>query len=179
MTISRLINEHATFSATIAIAIIVGAFVWMVHGQGTIEPQYYYGYFYDLERNELYVDVRTHVPPVPAPSGSEHGVLAAVFSCGSCEDKSTHFVAWLERYSPEARDAMLDERTNPSAEPDPDSTRLLAEGHHIALPPEDGQPLQWLPASSADAARIMPKALRRCGEGARAQACNPVTEDLP
>lgn len=180
MSISRLINEHSTISAFLSVMAIVGAFVWVVHGSSHIEPQYYYGYFYDLDRGELFVDVRTKASPIEAPSGDESGVLAAVFSCGACEDKSTHFVGWIERYSPEARDILLAERTGTLDMADPDAALRIAKGHQIALPPKEGQEPVWLAANSPDAARILPKALQRCGESSnRAQACNPVAEDLP
>ena len=57
-------------------------------------------YYYDLNSSELFVE-KANYAPIKAPSGGE-GVEAFVYTCGKC-DKSEWFIAWIQKYGPDAR----------------------------------------------------------------------------
>lgn len=56
-------------------------------------------YFYDLGTNQVYIEPAGTTPPVKAPSG-KMGVIAVMFSCGSCQDSNERFIGYLEMETP-------------------------------------------------------------------------------
>ena len=63
-------------------------------------------WFYDLNTGKLFAGPMDAVPPIPAPSGpvsdgSPAGVLAHVFGCTTCAEKSLK-IAFLESRTPDA-----------------------------------------------------------------------------
>lgn len=55
--------------------------------------------FYDEGTRQIYPHFKTsQLPPVEAPSGKE-GVRAFVYSCGDCSDRSSHFIAYLQKHT--------------------------------------------------------------------------------
>lgn len=122
-------------------------------------------FFYDLTTGDLAMHDARDLSPVRLKSGHE-GVLAHVFSCTSCEDRGSYRVAYVEKYPEDARAKVLASRQATS--PDP-SAAVAAENLRLVAKP--GQPLEWTPITSAQAARIMDVA-SNCPDG-RAQLCLP------
>lgn len=92
--------------AVVAVIIIVVAVILMLRsgsGAGTGGAGATAVPWYDTGTSKLYGQTElSAIPPVKAPSGEE-GVRAFVFSCTNCSDKSSQFIAYLEKYAPEAR----------------------------------------------------------------------------
>ena len=64
------------------------------------------GTFYDVGKKEVYPQTDPGaIPPVKLPSGNE-GVRAWVYSCSSCDDKTSHLIGYLEKYTEEGKAAV-------------------------------------------------------------------------
>jgi hypothetical protein len=55
-------------------------------------------FWYDTGTKQLYSGYNDEVPPMLAPSGAK-GVLAAVFTKGSCDKASDRYIGYLEKYA--------------------------------------------------------------------------------
>jgi hypothetical protein len=135
-------------------------------------------YYYDLNSGRLLVRP-AQTPPIMTNTGAlrqaqtlsrqervlriEAGVLAHVFSCGSCDSGSPQrFIGWIEDVPP-------------PSEPVPLGQRLVAQPdryrHCIREP--NGQ--QWVSPEEPQGRRIIRKALKRCpGELVRCLPDGPV-----
>lgn len=111
-------------------------------------------YHYDLSANKLYVQG----PDSQAPAES---VPAAVFACGSCEDPTTHFVAYLTKESDEYRQVL--------ASGESPTPQQMEAGRLVRK--VDGQ--QWIPASSEAGISLMRSVQQRCPAGKQAAMCQP------
>jgi hypothetical protein len=66
-------------------------------------------YFYDVATDSVFVSGSQDLPPITGP-GSKHSdeltaVRAFVFACNDCAKENDRFVAWVEAYTPDAKDA--------------------------------------------------------------------------
>ena len=131
-------------------------------------------YFFDLNTEELFSVPHDAVPPIEAPSNKagkqgRAGVLAHVFSCGSCEDESQHYVGWFETTSPQ----RIPRRANGPRPPETElplnflSKRASGFGGLVAQVGHDA----WYPFDNKAAARIKDEALSRCGQERRPKRC--------
>lgn len=158
-------------------------------------------WYYDLGSSRLFPASVDALPPIPAPqdpshpSASSEGVRAMVFSCGSCQDTAGRFVAYVEKYTPEARakrvispgtasesaPAMPGDR--PSGSRMPASEKVLRgidpedsnEGLLIARvdPDTPAEDWKWRPKTDEAVAAIEEEAGARCGENGHLQSCVP------
>jgi hypothetical protein len=122
-----------------------------------------HAYYWDLGSGELFI-APLAIAPIEAPSGAGQGVLAMVFSCGQCDERS-RFVAWLEQHNEAARQMIQAGNRD-----DPRYQEVVAAGHQIAAPPAPGTEPQWIASQSPQAAAVMKAGTGRCP---RPQLCTP------
>jgi hypothetical protein len=109
-------------------------------------------YFYDVANDSLFVSTSQELPPIAGPGSKNRddrtAVHAFVYACNDCNNEKDRFVAWVEAYTPDARDAFKAQselwggdfgeplpKPNPHA---PSYAKIIAEGHMIAKPdPKD------------------------------------------
>ncbi|HAI14361.1 MAG TPA: hypothetical protein DCM28_21835 [Phycisphaerales bacterium] len=116
-------------------------------------------YFMDTDDGKLFVDKSDQLPPVVAPSGKD-GVRAFIFSCSDCGDEASHFVGWLETYTPAAKKAI--EAPVEGPEGGMDNYELIENGHMVADPVSK----KWVPANSEYGFKIMDMIQNKCGDEA-------------
>ena len=89
--------------AVIAVIILIVAVVLIVRGmsdpsRGPVGQ----GTWYDTGSGEVYGGPNGVLPPAPAPSGKD-GVMAAVYSTSTCENKADRYIAYLMKYTEEGK----------------------------------------------------------------------------
>jgi hypothetical protein len=186
-------NQNSALITIGAVLILIGALYAIIRqqwgGGGTYKPIDVY--YYDMsitsgtEMDRLFPGKSNDFPPIEAPSkakapdGSPTGVRAWVFSCGDCSDKSKWFIGFLETYTKEAKDAMVEITKPPAAggapapPPMPTGAEMMAreQGHLISIPGED----KWVPYSGPQGLELIQRAQGKCGAepGTRAVPCYP------
>jgi len=171
-------NQNSTVMTILfVVVLIVSLGSILMQSSGGDMKRYTYGYFFDVGSGELFVRKNTEVPPIDAPSGAGKGVRAVVFSCTDCDDKKTHFTGWLETYTPEAKEELLNPPPpiNPE-DPTSGMTGAVERGHRIAAAPTGAAEPQWMLMSSPQGSQIMKQIRSKC---AKAAVCNPVSSDIP
>lgn len=123
-------------------------------------------YFMDTADGSLFVDKSDKLAPVVAPSGKD-GVRAFVFSCGDCGDEKSHFVGWLETYTPEAKKAIEAPVEDPEA--GMGNYEVIEKGHMVADPVNK----KWYMSNSEEGYKIMDMMEARCGKDVPAKPCFP------
>ncbi len=116
-------------------------------------------YFFDLGDNTLYVQPPGAHAPAKAPSGGM-GVLAAVFSCGSCDDRDSRFIGYLVMQSPQYTQAIMDGTL---------ITPELATAGTLFREVEGGN---WFTRESEVGRTLIESVQQRCPEG-KLRACSP------
>lgn len=108
-------------------------------------------FFYDLSEQKLFAGPRAKVPPIKGLKGPEEDAVRAVVisTNGNASDKSSWKIAYLERYSPEAKRQL--ERAQAGGEP-PVLGRTEILAHRFVKRLNDAQ---WFSMDSADAERIV------------------------
>jgi len=134
-------------------------------------------WYYDLNREALFVGAANLAAPVAVPSdapGRRSGVRAFVFSCGSCGDPSERFVGWLEKYPPEAREKKKRlNRLLAEGGMTPETTRLEEAVWSARLIATPGAPQAWVRAESEAGRALRAAARQRCDEESVPARCRP------
>ncbi len=125
-------------------------------------------YFYDMDNGDLFVmNAANATPPVVAPSGGE-GVLAHVFSCGSCDAADERNIEYLRKCTPEAK-ALLDDRPR-GQEIMPQMMQAIQTGWLVSA--DLGK--TWIAQNSPAGDRIMHgSTTATCPNGTAPQPCRP------
>ena len=148
--------------AIVAVIVIIVAIIFMLRGGGkdlgSSVPQVNW---YDTGTNELYGVKPTgnEFAPMPAPSGKD-GVVAHVFSCTSCTDKASRFIAYLETYTAEDKAALAD-RSGPPGARHAIMNNSLVRGENDT---------EWVLKSSPDGQALVSSAEAQCAPQ-QASAC--------
>lgn len=168
MSLREFANNNSaivTLGAVVLLVIALGAIIMQTRGGssgGVIDV-----YYYDLNTGQLFSGPSDQLAPIEAPSGPYNGkpggVRAFVFSCADCDDESTHFIGWLDMYTPEAKQAM----TNPGAGMGP-SFELYEQGHLVKGVDDEN----WVPANDEGGFRVMENISTEC-PGSRPKPCYP------
>lgn len=172
------VNEHPSAALIAAVAILLLSLGWLLtRTSSSYRPRSSGYFFYDLGTGELFV-AQAAIPPIDTKSGEGQGVRAVVFSCGKCQDKSTRFIGWLERYTPEARALMLKPPAPNDGGPDAADhvTWRIDAGHQLAAPPEPGADPRWVPLTSHEGTALMQSVRTRCpgaGRDNQPEVCSP------
>ena len=115
-------------------------------------------WFYDLNSGELFAGDVSELPPIEAPSGdlknaktgTAAGVLASVIKIEGQEDRT---IAYLQQYSPEAKEIIRVSRENPST--DSANNETIMAGILVALPPaKPGDAIKWVAMNGPDGYKI-------------------------
>jgi len=173
-----LLNANPTIMTALAVLLTLAALAYVVSRRHTSSLRIVHAYFYDLNDDKPFIGPSNALAPIRAPSDERaeappdtlSGVRAHVFSCTGCDDDETHFIGWLEKYTPEARQLLL----NPPDDSDDaisakGPAELAAEGRQVRA--VEGGP--WVPAASAEGIEIQRQARARCPAGQRAKPCRP------
>src|SRR5512133_1094129 len=68
-------------------------------------------FFYDLSEKKLFAASREELPPIRGINDAQEDAMrAVVISRGNPKDKSTHTIAYLERYAPELKQSIAEVR---------------------------------------------------------------------
>lgn len=126
-------------------------------------------YFYDLDSRELFTAPGNQLPPITAPSGGR-GVLAHIFACDDCGDRSKHVVVYLEMLTEEVQARLLSDTGGDHSSRE--HAALLDTGLRVAAKPSPGEEPQWVAASSAQGLAIQDQARKLC-DGNPARPCKP------
>lgn len=168
MSLREFANNNSaivTLGAVVLLVIALGAIIMQTRGgggSGIIDV-----YYYDLSTGQLFTGPSNQLAPIEAPSGPYNGkpggVRAFVFSCTDCDDESTHFIGWLDMYTPEAKEALA----NPTAEMGA-SFELYERGHLVKRVEDE----TWVSANDPEGFRVMEAISQEC-PGGRPQPCYP------
>lgn len=123
-------------------------------------------FLYNEATGEVLVRDCREIPPITTPDGAS--LVAAVFY--TFDNGQTQRLAYLQKYSDEARIALTRILDNPANASDPDLHQTLKEGTFIRLP-EPGSP--WVTLDSPQASLISQRTLRQCPAGAVARVVEP------
>lgn len=119
-------------------------------------------YFYD-EASKALIERDGVLAPfkVNESDGAANGVGVHVMSCGSCADESDRFIAYLEKYTPEAqaRLAALGMRNYETPDSD-DEANALQPGEVLVRRENDSQ---WVERTGAFLEGVAREAGARCG----------------
>jgi hypothetical protein len=69
-------------------------------------------WFYNERTAALFTAVDQMIPPIDTESGAGTGVKAYIFTCGDCNDSSQRFIAFLEKMTPEGKEAVISQIKN-------------------------------------------------------------------
>lgn len=119
-------------------------------------------FYYDLSSGKVFAGPSDALPPIETPSrakinGQPAGVRAHVLSCGDCNDPKQRYVGYLETYTEERKQAMLDPMSsfkNRSGKP-----MGADEGHLVARGNLEGG---WAEASSAEGMKVVSESRKGC-----------------
>jgi len=134
-------------------------------------------WYYDLGTNKLFSHLEA-IPPIAAPSGQidgEHaGVLAMVYSCGTCDDENRRFVAWMVKSKPMTGETMEKQFVPASAVNGPGARMayLISEYPESWLVRFPDSP-DWLESQSAEVKKRQARALERCGKSEAKPCAGP------
>jgi hypothetical protein len=185
------LNNNSAVVTILALVVLVGALgaiIWNSGGGGGQE--FMQRYYYDLNTGKLFVDSKSKIAPIDAPSGpyngKQGGVSAVVFGCGECQssydgmtqeevEEAGAIIGWLEMLTAEAKKEMEQTKSGQRAPGGPggQSVRDLRpmtfmEGRLVKYPSEE----DWYDAGSQDAMTLRSEAQTRCASG-RLKVCSP------
>ncbi len=160
-------SDRFKLAAVIVILALAGFFAvrFFRQGNGIAEK----AFFYDLSEQKLFTGPRSAVAPIKGLKGPEEdGVRAVVISTnGNAGDKSSWKIAYLEKYSPEAK-RQLERAQAGGAPPELSRTEILA--HRFVKRLRDSQ---WFPMDSAEAERIVTEWAVPGPDGTSPLVCTP------
>ncbi len=166
-----ILDENPTVAIIGTVVVLVAslaAIAYTVWPQPAIQPVDVY--FYDVDANQLFTASNNDLPPIKAPSGGM-GVRAYVFACNDCDDPDDRFVAWLEMYTPEYKQALRNPRpvTPESDEPMIELGSVMEQGQLVRAPESPG----WVSHASQQGLAVMEKVQEQCEGGSPPNNCFP------
>jgi len=127
-------------------------------------------YYMDAQTLDLFAaDVLP--APIASPTGGE-GVRAYVFTCGAC-DVDQWAVAYVEKFTPDARAAMLEPTAVERSREESEALVQRMEEGRLVAGVGAGESMQWEKASSAAGIAIRQRATQRCDDGSVRLPCQP------
>lgn len=149
MGLREQLSEKPVIGIALALIVITGA-LWYITAQSGTKRAMNQAWYYDLDAGERFAGEVGQVPPFTTAAGHT-AVRAAVFTCGECADKASHYLAYLEKYSDAYIAAMGDAE---AFTPD-----IAEQGQLIRA--AEGE--TWHTAISAEGMKIVADARARCG----------------
>lgn len=175
--VRNVLNNNSMAATLVAVLILVVALIILYrHARRGYRSAADVKQFYlDTVTEAWIVRPLTAVPPIITEDGHE-AVLARVFDCGDCSNPETFFLGYLEKFTEEAQERMLEqqrllERDGPDAFPEFEALGYeedLSGGLLFAAPTK---PYKWVPANTPEADAITSLA-GRCESGTLRE-CRP------
>ena len=161
MQLREFLNNNSAVVTIIAVVILVISLgIIILNNRGGRTNRIVDVYFYDLNDGSLFTAPSNSIAPIDAPSGPYNGkpggMRAYVFACGDCDDESSRFIGWIERYTPEAKQALSGDS------PDYAAYEFYETGQLIKGL-EEGDP--WVPANGERGYAVMERISARCPGG--------------
>jgi hypothetical protein len=116
-------------------------------GRGPTEPMSYY---YDLREEKLLTAPTSLIPPIPGIRGGEDDAVRAIVISvtGNPKDKSSHRIAYLEKFSPEMKRQL---EAVQAGEAEPLSSAFRRQHRFVKRPDET----QWHALSTPEGEMIL------------------------
>ncbi len=159
MTAREWVNQNSaivTIGAVLLLLVSLGFIIMRVSGGSQYKARIVDVYYFDIDSGQLFTAKSNEIPPIDSPSGANKGVRAYVFACGDCADESQRFTGWLEMYTPDAKNVMINPPTSPESM---DTFELMEKGHLVSA---DGR--AWVQANTDKGFQVMEGIQTRCGE---------------
>jgi hypothetical protein len=160
-------SDRFKLAAIIVILALAGLFAYRFFRQdnGISEK----AFFYDLSEQKLFAGPRAKVPPIKGLKGPEEDAVRAVVisTNGNATDRSTWKIAYLEKYSPEAKRQL--ERAQAGGGP-PELSRTEILSHRFVKRLNDPR---WFPMDSAEAEHIVSEWAAPGPDGTSPLVCTP------
>jgi len=168
MGIGEAINKNPMIGVGIAVVILIvaGMILFRTTNVGKSGKPIEQRYFYDMGSGEVIV-MGNEPAPVTSASGST-AVWAAVYTCGSCDSETDRFVAYIQKYTDEAKREV----EKPLKQQDYDTVN---EGTVVAAPPSKaGDEVSWVQIETLQGMNITQMSIQgRCPGAAMATPCMP------
>lgn len=142
-------------AGAIAAVLVIVALVIIVRSGSRNTPPDRSAYYLVEGSSDLIV---AEMAPAPVDTSSGSAVRAYVFTCGRCDDESSRFVGYVEKYTSEALAQV--------GLPDPDY-EAMNDGHLVAAADE---PWNWTVAGSPEGKAIIDAPGEKC-DGVK--SCQP------
>ena len=137
----------------IAVVVLIVAAVFIVRSfTGSDVPQAGNANWYDTGTGKLFGGYKmgeAEDPPIKLPSGGE-GVMARVFTRGTCENQADRYIGFLFKYTEEGKDLMKKARAEDIL--DIDTMAFVAQKHRLVKGEND---TEWFPADSIEGQEIL------------------------
>lgn len=175
MKIRDTMNNNSAVVTIVAVVILVLSLGFIIMNSNKKGPRRVVElYYYDMNTGELFVGPSDQYAPIDAPSGptadgQPAGVRAYVFSCGDCSDKSSHYIGYLERYSPEAKERIRRMNENPESLSEEDHYYDYDQGRFVMVPDKTS----WLEANSEAGIEAASQVTASCPEDSIPRSCYP------
>ncbi len=163
------LNRNSASVTLGAVGVLVLALgVILLQQAGDAKPKVIDVYYYDMTTGKLFLGSSADHPPIDAPGGTNRGVRAYVFACGSCADESKRFIGWLEIFTPSAR-TRLRSQDDPAGADLPAPAESWNQSHWISKPGTD----RWVSPRSAEGLELMDDIHKRCRDRGAPRPCYP------
>ncbi|MDA8377050.1 MAG: hypothetical protein M0Z50_08330 [Planctomycetia bacterium] len=167
------INENSAVMSIIAAVVAIVAIAFIVRNFfHTTQYGPTTAYYYDTSDGSVQVLPRSKYPPLIGKTGKPTLVWAEYYSCSSCSDKQ---LAYLEKYSAQAKKAMeqlQQQQRNPKNKGEPPNFALMQMamqgGGILVRSPKKGS--KWYPLESPQGMQIATPPSCTTGQ---LKACNP------
>ena len=160
-------SDRSKLAAVVVVLALAGLFAFRFFKQdnGISEK----AFFYDLSEQKLFAGPRAKVPPIKGLKGPEEDAVRAVVisTNGKSSDRSTWKIAYLEKYSPEAK-RQLERAQAGGGAPEMGRSEILA--HRFVKRLNDAN---WFPMDSAEAERIVTEWALPGPDGTSPLVCTP------
>lgn len=130
-------------------------------------------YFFDEKEKALFVDMSDKVAPFTRLETGGEAVRAFVFACGECG--KDEFIGYLEKFTPEYKDAMrkLREAYDRGGEIPPDAAFYMEEGYSKGRLIKRVGDEKWVESSSVEGIELVKEINARCEGKGRLRPCYP------
>ncbi|MFA9477795.1 hypothetical protein ACERK3_05745 [Phycisphaerales bacterium AB-hyl4] len=183
MNVREWLNNNSAVVTIVAVLVLCFALAFIIWNNTPTRPGPIDIYFVDLNTGELFVGKNNEHPPIQAPSDNEgeyNGVRIHMYSCGDCpsrlqgrsvEDLASDgvFVAYYERYTDEARQALQRDMTESSPEDEMRYYEVIEMGQLVRSP----ERTEWVSINSEAGYRLMSRFGDRCDRGDTPSICRP------
>ncbi|MEX2671637.1 MAG: hypothetical protein WD294_05950 [Phycisphaeraceae bacterium] len=183
MNVREWLNNNSAVVTIVAVLVLCFALAFIIWNNSPAS----YGpidiYYVDLNTGELFTAKNTDYPPIAAPSdneGEQNGVRIHMYACGDCpsgltgrsldtlESDGVH-VAYLERYTPEAQQALQRDMTESSPDDEMRYYEMIETGQLVRGPDRS----DWVSVNSEPGYRLMSRFGERCSSGESPDICRP------